>query len=342
MYLISPQKKQFKANLHCHSTYSDGKLSPEQLKEAYKGNGYQILAITDHEYPLDFSHLSDENFMMLTGYEAYVRPDPNFTYDKYQTEIHMNLFAKEPHNTAMICYTPVSTKYLKDAEVLAKIPKAGSQRTREYTVEYINEFIRTARENGYLVAYNHPVWSMEPHERILQYEGIFSMEMVNYSSYIINSTEYNADLYDKMLLAGKRIFVHGADDNHNKAPFGDPNCDSFGGITMIMADELRYDKVIDAMEQGEMYSTMGPTFREVSFDGETVHVECSEAVAIHAYFGSKGPAHVRAHVDAPITSADLKIDPKCKYIRVSIMDKYGRYADTRGFTREELGLPPVE
>ena len=84
------------------------------------------------------------------------------------------------------------------------------------------------------------------------------------------------------------------------------------------------------------------TIKEVSFDGETVHVECSEAVAIHAYVGSKGPAWVRAHPDNPITSADLKIDPRCKYVRVSVMDKYGRFADTRGFTREELGLVPAE
>ena len=28
MYLIDPGKKQFKANLHCHSTHSDGKLTP--------------------------------------------------------------------------------------------------------------------------------------------------------------------------------------------------------------------------------------------------------------------------------------------------------------------------
>jgi len=342
MYLISPHKKQFKANLHSHSTFSDGKLSPEQLKAAYKENGYQILAITDHEYPQDFTRMSEEDFLMLTGYEAYVRPDPNFTYDKYQSEIHMNLFARDPHNVKMICYTPISTKYLKDPQALAAVPMVGSQRTREYTVEYINEFIETARENGYLVSYNHPVWSMESHERILQYEGLFSMEMTNYSSYLVNSIEHCGDLYDKILQAGKRMFVHGADDNHNKFPFGDPHCDSFGGMTMILADELRYDKVIEAMETGEMYSTMGPIIKEVSFDGETVHVECSEAVAIHAYIGSKGPAWVRTHVDAPITSADLKIDPRCRYIRVSVMDKYGRFADTRGFSREELGLPPVK
>ena len=30
---ISKDKKQFKANLHCHSTISDGRLTPEELKE---------------------------------------------------------------------------------------------------------------------------------------------------------------------------------------------------------------------------------------------------------------------------------------------------------------------
>ena len=46
MYLISPDKKQYKANLHCHSVYSDGKKTPEELKEMYKEKGYSILSIT--------------------------------------------------------------------------------------------------------------------------------------------------------------------------------------------------------------------------------------------------------------------------------------------------------
>ena len=62
MYLISPDKKQYKANLHCHSTISDGNLTPEQLKEAYKGQGYSVLCITDHEIPADHSHLTDKDF----------------------------------------------------------------------------------------------------------------------------------------------------------------------------------------------------------------------------------------------------------------------------------------
>ena len=68
-WLIDPEKKQYKANLHSHSTLSDGKLTPEELKKLYKDNGYDILAITDHEYPKSHNDLTDKDFLMVTGYE---------------------------------------------------------------------------------------------------------------------------------------------------------------------------------------------------------------------------------------------------------------------------------
>ena len=81
---ISKSKPQYKANLHCHSTLSDGKLTPEELKAAYKSAGYSILAITDHENPHDHSDMTEDDFLMLTGYEAYIRPSETGTYDQFQ------------------------------------------------------------------------------------------------------------------------------------------------------------------------------------------------------------------------------------------------------------------
>lgn len=341
MYLIDPNKKQYKANLHSHSVCSDGRKTPEELKEMYKRNGYSILAITDHETPKSHSYLSDEEFLMITGYENYIREAENAAYDPFQKEIHLNLFAKDPQNETMICYNECYMKYAKKEEKEA-VKKAGSQRPREYSTEYINEYIRTAKENGYLVAYNHPYWSMEKEEEILAYEGCFSMEMCNYSSYISNHLEYNGALYDKILLAGKRIYCHSADDNHNKNPEGHPCCDSFGGLTMIMPNEFTYDGVINAMEKGEMYSSMGPLFKEISLDGDILHVECTGVEQISVYFGSKVPGYVRAPKDEVVTSADFKVPARARYIRVSVFDSRGRAADTRGFFRDELGMPPLE
>ena len=40
MEFILPGAPQFKANLHCHSNLSDGRLTPEELVRAYRGQGY--------------------------------------------------------------------------------------------------------------------------------------------------------------------------------------------------------------------------------------------------------------------------------------------------------------
>ena len=146
---ISKDKKQFKANLHCHSTISDGRLTPEELKEAYKNAGYQVLAITDHCSPHPHNDLTDDEFLLLTGYEAYIRPNKKAKSDRYLPEVHLNLFARDKDNDKYICYNRIYCKYFKDDH--EKLNRVGSEEPREYTTEYINMFIKTATENGYVV-----------------------------------------------------------------------------------------------------------------------------------------------------------------------------------------------
>lgn len=335
MYLISPYKKQYKANLHCHSTISDGKKAPEELKKMYKARGYSILSITDHEVPKNHSDLNDEEFIAITGYEAYIRSNPECRADTYKKEIHLNLFARNPENEAIVCYNPACCKYIS-LEEREQYLKVGSQKPREYSVDYVNEFIQTAKENGYIVAYNHPVWSLESEEDILKYEGFFSMEMCNYSSYVINGNEYNAALYDKMLCLGKPVACHSADDNHNHSQEGTRSFDSFGGFAMIMPEEFTYDSVYKAMETGEMYSSMGPVFKEISMEGNKIHIECSDVTAIRVFTGSKSPKVKCSPLGETITSADFEIDDRAKFIRVSVTDECGNHADTRGFFRSEF------
>ena len=342
-YLISPDKKQYKANLHCHSVLSDGKKTPQALKEMYKARGYAILAITDHERPHEHRALCDDEFLTITGYEAYIRPDEKCRFDAYAPEVHLNLFARDPMNVTMICMNECCCKYLTRDHALNEITAlAGSERPREFTRAYINEFISTARDNGYLVAYNHPYWSMEGFSDILPLEGLFSIEMCNYSSYVTNGLEHNGALYDQLLGAGKCIFCHGSDDIHNDFEPDHPNCDSFGAFTMIMPEAFTYDGVIDAMERGEMYASMGPEIRSVAIEDGKIFIECSEAAHIYVYFGSKNPAWVHAQEGEALTGAVLAMDPHARYVRVSVCDAQGRWADTRGYSRMEAGLDPFE
>ncbi len=331
-YIISPESKQYKANLHCHSTLSDGKKTPEQLKRDYKAHGYSVLAITDHERPYDHSELSERDFLLLTGYEAYIRPSKYAVYDPFKPELHINLFAKDAHNTTYICYNDYFDKYTRQSEKDGYI-KVGNG-DREYTVEYVNEFLKTARENGYICAYNHPVWSLEDYDRILAYDGFFSIEMCNYSSYLINPCEYNSALYDRLLRSGKSLFCHSTDDNHNISPDGEPGSDSYGGFTMILSEDLSYGSVISALEKGAFYSSMGPVIKELTVDDGHVTVKTSDSKQISAIFGGKSSIRAYGTEDAPATSLSFDIPRGALYFRINVMDFCGRFADTHAYEIE--------
>ena len=335
MYQITPDLPQLKANLHSHSNLSDGKLSPEAMAEAYKSRGYSVLAITDHEAPYDHTHLSTPDFLMLTGYEAYIRPSPNCQLDVYGPEIHLNLLAKEPHNTCFIAYDPNFCKYMPHALAESRA-QAGNIGPRRYEREYIQRFIQEAKNAGYLVTYNHPNWSMEEPEEILHYDGFFSLEIFNTGSMVINGHENNLGLYDRLLRHGKFPYVHGADDNHNKQPFDDPRCDSFGAWTMIIAPELSYPAIIQALELGNFYASTGPEIRELHFRKGHVTLRCSAARRITMHMSPKRSQNVCARPGETLEFAEFDIPDSAPYVYFSVFGPDGTEAHTRAYTRGDM------
>src|SRR5215813_7480135 len=67
----------YRGNLHAHSTRSDGALEPEAVVEAYRGRGYDFLALTDHflatyGFPItDTRALRSSEFTTLLGAELH-------------------------------------------------------------------------------------------------------------------------------------------------------------------------------------------------------------------------------------------------------------------------------
>ena len=67
--------KWYKANLHCHTTTSDGELSPACLIEGYRDTDYSVVALTDHRTTNDVAGLSDEDLLVVSGMEYHpLRP----------------------------------------------------------------------------------------------------------------------------------------------------------------------------------------------------------------------------------------------------------------------------
>ena len=48
------------ANLHTHSTHSDGGFSPRRLAQAAKEEGYGAVAVTDHDTVTGYQELREE------------------------------------------------------------------------------------------------------------------------------------------------------------------------------------------------------------------------------------------------------------------------------------------
>jgi hypothetical protein len=61
-----------KAQLHCHTTQSDGSFRPEELLRMYKTAGYAFVCITDHNRVTRCDALDDERFLSLPGTEDTV------------------------------------------------------------------------------------------------------------------------------------------------------------------------------------------------------------------------------------------------------------------------------
>ena len=256
MVLFGNKKNFYKANLHCHSTYSDGKCSVETLKEKYLERGYSVIAFTDHEHLIDNSRLNDENFLAITSCEVAIKQFENLsTLKRHDMKVtHLNFYSKDPHNTKTPCYSSVYDHYGTD-EVKSMI-WTGEEYKREYSPEGICAMIKRAKEEGFLVSYNHPTWSLEYADDYLKYDGFDFVEIYN-NSCARRGQHDDETAFEVMLMKGKRVFCTAADDNHDADEFGSVYNDSFGGWCVINADSLDYADIISALEKGDFYASTG-------------------------------------------------------------------------------------
>ena len=332
-YLLPNEGRFYKANLHCHTTDSDGGLSPEQVKAMYKAHGYSILAITDHEGICNHAELCDEDFLIITGYEISVDPPTN-DWEKAVT-CHLNLFAKEEDNRTLVCYDRYYTRRFEE-KFAAELSYTGGDYKRVYSWEGINDIIRIAGENGFFVSLNHPAWSLQTVDDYKGYEGLWAVEIYNHGCVRSGINRYETDCYDYLLRQGKRIFCTAADDNHSVLPPEDRRSDCCGGFVMVKAPELQYNALIEALLQGTFYASTGAEINELYFADGKVYLSCSAARSIcmttryrraEGYFAAEGDR---------LTEAVFNILPTDEYIRFEVEGIHGERAFTNAFYTDEL------
>ncbi len=328
MKLLTDEKKFFKANMHCHSTYSDGSLSVDEIKKAYQSRGYSIVAFTDHEHVIDNSRLSDENFLAITAAELTFKEDvtKSTLVDRQMKVCHINIYALDPHNDITPCYDARYDHYGNaEARSLIKFEKPY---LRDYSVKAINEVIKIAGEKGFIVCYNHPTWSNEDASQYLGYENLFAVEIYNNGCKELGNDE---KVFTDILTSGKKIFCTAADDNHNRFPFSSPYSDSFGGFIMINAEKLEYEEIMNALRQGNFYASNGPEIYSLETDGKNVKAKfakCKKAVLL-----TKGrrTEKIYAGENEYIEECSFSLKESDVFFRLRITDENGNSAYTQPY-----------
>ena len=336
-YLLPDEGQFYRANLHCHTTVSDGKRTPEQVKELYKSRGYSIVAYTDHDVMIDHSDLDDEGFLALRGYEMEVT-ETDVRAFPFKKTAHMCLIALSRDVERQVCWH--REKYMighsGEYREQVRFDESEPDYVRAHTHECVSDMMRRGREGGFFVTYNHPTWSHEDHSDYLGFLGMHAMEIYNGSCIASGYEDINSHAYDDILHLGNRIYAIGADDNHNAHPDDSRRSDSCVAATVIKAPALEYEAVTGALLRGDFYATLGPEIRELYYEDGKVHIKTSPADRIIMTTGIRRRGIVYREKGRSLTSASFAVPDGCVYVRFTVIDREGKRADTNAYFTDTL------
>ena len=309
--LLPPDGNFYKANLHCHTKENDsgtGFTTPQQIKDLYKSNGYNIIAFTERKLTYN-DYLNDDEFLALPGLEEKRMID-----SETRKIYHFNCFPK---------YYGVKEEYFS-LDV-------------EFSLENANKLIKSYTDNDYLVMYNHPACSFHGASfyetaEFLGLKNIFAMEIYNHIVEKINLTGWSNVYYDAMLRNGHKIWATATDDNHSgdeklDYPPDSPYSKYMGGFIMIKAKELSHVCIISALENGEFYSCAGkngnaPQIHSMYIDNNIFYADFSPVKSVYLKNSYWHCPHKLALND-DITHVEFEIDKTWTYIRLEITDSNG-------------------
>ena len=334
-HLLTDKGRFYKANLHVHTTVSDGEMTPEEIKRIYMERGYSIVAFTDHEIMVPHPELTDEDFLALTSTEISVneRCDCDFHFTK---TYHLNIYSPEENKSCFNTFDRSKMWFAHSYDYITE-EQAEIRFDRQYSTDSVNEVIRMANDEGCLVSYNHPVWSLQDYSDYIDLKGLWGVELYN-TGCARNGYFDSEKPLDDLLRVGEGVFPLATDDAHKL-------CDCFGGFTMVRSEKLDYASVFSALKRGDFYCSTGPVFDEISIDDGVVRVISSPV----SYVGVSTDTRLlfaKSAKDRPLTDTSFDIKwyldlagqgvNQNRYIRITLVDEFGNRAFSRAYSYNEI------
>jgi len=301
--------KMLKGGLHCHTTRSDGPATPEETMRLYCEKGYDFLAITDHEI-YNYKNFAPELLMtIIPGMEISSNP-----IERWQaTRPHRRWF----HSVCLGPEREDGNGYEQDE--VTDYTHAKNQ--EEYQV-YLDE----VHSRGNLTIYAHPEDSFTPPPLFENMKGHIAMEIWNSMCALESSWDKDAPYWDELLRRGQKWYGVAADDTHKLWHIGN-------GWVRVSA-ENNVNAIIEALKNGEFYSSCGPEIYDFYVKDNMAVLECSPAAKIR--FNSNWPKlGIVEAKEEPLTRVEINLshtfgslEGELKYLRATVIDSENKMAWT--------------
>ena len=296
------KNKMLKGGLHCHTTRSDGRVTPEDVMKMHKENGYDFLALTDHRI------YNMKNFAPELGLTII----PGMEFDNIGL----------PADHGFRCFHTVCLGPTKeDGNGFDHDQKFESANVPDQ--ESYQPYLDDIHAKNNLTIYCHPEWSGTPPRYFDKMQGNFAMEIWNTGCVQDNNMDCDALYWDDLLGRGIRLFGVAVDDGHA----AHAHCK---GWVMVNA-ENNVNSILNALKNGAFYSSCGPEIYDFYVkDGHCV-IECSPVKKLRVHSDCH-PTKVWHDPEGKLlTYAAFDIESHNQdygYVRMSIMDENGNYAWT--------------
>lgn len=177
MNYFGRELNEYKANLHTHSTISDGSMEPAKVIQVYADAGYDVLAFTDHKKTNPVSTYDNRGMTLLSGMELHPTGPRDIMWHILGLGVPEDFIYPEPANG-------------------------------QAAVDAVNAV-------GGIAFCAHPYWCGFSSAEVATLQGILGIEVYNTSTRYIGK-EYNMQCWDELLDAGFRYNALAVDDMHGE------------------------------------------------------------------------------------------------------------------------------
>ncbi len=291
----------YKGNLHSHTINSDGDSPPYEVMAWYKRNGYQFLAITDHNTytdPAAFDTNPNDEFLLIGGEEV-----------TNERVVHLNAIG-----------------------ITRAIP---AQRGSSVT-EILQNSIDSIRAQDAVPLINHPnfLWALTAND-MLPLKGAVLLEIASGHPLVNHASDGRSpsteEMWDQLLSAGTRVFGVSVDDAHNfRQEFTIERANPGRGWVVARAPTLTRESILAALNNGDFYASSGVELKNIISTSDSVSVEIKASavgqIRYRVIFIGSGGRILAVSNENP---AHYKVLGNEGYVRARVEDSRGHRAWTQ-------------